>query len=103
MSMAPLCYFFVFLIAGIWHGTTTNFVVFGLLHGAGLSAAKTWENWLIRRGGRKGLKQYLSSRKIGAAATVLNFHFVCVTLMFLPADLPRCLAVIRSMFSGVTV
>jgi len=103
LSMAPACYFFVFLIAGVWHGTTTNFVVFGLLHGAGLSVAKMWENRLIRRGGRKGLRQYLASRKIGACSVVLTLHFVCVTLLFLPADLPRCLEIIKSMFDGVPV
>ena len=28
---------FVFLIAGIWHGPAWTFVIFGLLHGLGLT------------------------------------------------------------------
>ena len=38
--LAFLCYFVAFFVAGIWHGPTANFVVFGLLQAVGVSAAK---------------------------------------------------------------
>lgn len=100
-SMVPLCYFMVFLIAGVWHGTSANFVVFGLLHGGGISVAKMWENHLIRRMGRKGLKQYLQSGKIRAVATFVNFHFVCSTFLFFPEGLRKCIQTMRHVFVGV--
>lgn len=100
-SMVPLCYFMVFLVAGVWHGSSANFVVFGMLHGTGVSVAKMWENHLIRRLGRKGLKQYLQSRKIRVVATLINFHFVCSTFLFFPEGLRKCLDRMRHVFEGV--
>lgn len=35
-------YLSTFLLCGLWHGSTINFVYWGLLHGAGLSANKIW-------------------------------------------------------------
>jgi len=99
-SLVPLCYFMVFVVAGVWHGSSANWVVFGLMHGAGVSVAKMWENHLIRRGGRKGLKQYLQSRKIRVAATLLNFHFVCSTFLFFPEGLRLCIERISYVLIG---
>ena len=53
-SLAFLCYFGAFFLAGIWHGSTWNFVAYGLLNGFGLAAAKLWEMCLIKRVGRPG-------------------------------------------------
>ena len=39
-SLAFLCYFVAFFVAGVWHGPTANFAVFGLLQAVGASAAK---------------------------------------------------------------
>ena len=65
-----------------------------------VSVAKMWENHLIRRGGRKGLKQYLQSRKIRVAATLLNFHFVCSTFLFFPEGLRLCIERISYVLIG---
>ena len=50
-------YFVAFTLAGIWHGSTWNFLIYGLLHGAGASAAKLWENIIIGYAGRPGLRK----------------------------------------------
>jgi D-alanyl-lipoteichoic acid acyltransferase DltB (MBOAT superfamily) len=86
-SLAFLCYFTALFLAGIWHGSTWNFVIFGLLNGIGVSAAKLWENWILARSGRQGLRTYLQSRSIRAFAIVANIHYVCLTLFFFPSDL----------------
>ncbi len=78
-----LCYFVALFLAGVWHGATWNFVIFGLLNGAGVSAAKLWENAILARSGRKGLKAYLENQPIKWAARVATIHFVCVTMIFL--------------------
>src|SRR5439155_1501409 len=80
-SLAFLCYFMAMSLAGIWHGATWNFVVFGLLNGLGVSAAKLWESWIVQRNGRQGLRTYLQSRPIHAMAVIGNFHFVCLTIL----------------------
>jgi alginate O-acetyltransferase complex protein AlgI len=40
--------FSAMLIAGIWHGSTWNFAVFGMLHGAALVVAQMWKRWKRR-------------------------------------------------------
>ena len=82
-------YFVAFTLAGIWHGSTWNFLVYGMLHGAGASAAKFWEVAIIRRSGRPGLKQYLKSATIRRIATVCTFHYACFTLLFFAMDLEK--------------
>ena len=62
-SLAFLCYFVAFFVAGIWHGPTSNFVIYGLLQAIGVSAAKLWERHLIKWRGRSGLKEYLQSSR----------------------------------------
>ena len=74
-SLAFLCYFIAFFLAGVWHGPTANFVVYGLIQAIGVSAAKLWERRLIKRGGRKGLREYLQSRRIRTVAIVATLHF----------------------------
>ncbi len=78
-----LCYFVALFLAGVWHGATWNFVIFGVLNGIGVAAAKLWENYLIARGGRKGLREYLASTPIRIIAGIATVHFVCLTQVFL--------------------
>src|SRR5262249_33950997 len=85
-SLAFVCYFIAFFIAGIWHGPTMNFVVFGLLQAVGVSAAKLWELHLLKRHGRIGLKKYLQSSRIRIAAIVGTLHFEFFSLLFFPVD-----------------
>jgi alginate O-acetyltransferase complex protein AlgI len=92
------CYFVAFLLAGIWHGSTTNFVVFGVLHGCGASGAKLWESAVVRRTGRKGLKQYLASRPVRIIAIVLTLNFVCLTMLFFPHDLGTTRTILSTFF-----
>lgn len=98
-SMAFLCYFVAFFLAGIWHGSTWNFAAFGLLHAGGVSAAKLWESFLIRRGGRSGLREYMKSAKIRVAAVVTTFHYACATFLFFPVGLDRTFAILRAVFA----
>ncbi len=81
--LAFVCYFVALFLAGVWHGATWNFVIFGVLNGVGVSAAKLWENIIIARAGRKGLREYLANRPIRILATIGTIHFVCLTQIFL--------------------
>jgi alginate O-acetyltransferase complex protein AlgI len=84
--LAFLCYFVALFLAGVWHGATWNFVVFGVLNGTGVAAAKMWENVILAHGGRRGLRAYLASQPILLAARVGTFHFVCLTMFFLQPE-----------------
>lgn len=80
------CYFVALFLAGVWHGASWNFVIFGLLNGAGVSAAKLWENAIIARSGRKGHRAYMASQPILWVARIATVHFVCLTMVFLRPD-----------------
>ncbi len=87
-GVAWVFYILAFLAAGAWHGTTANFLIYGGLQGVGAAAAKIWENGIIAARGRAGLKEYMKSARIRAAAILLNLHFQCFTLLFFA--LPDC-------------
>lgn len=94
-TVAVAGYFVAFTLAGIWHGSTWNFLVYGLLHGAGASAAKLWEVMIVARSGRAGLKRYLASPMIRRVAIVGTFHYACFTLLFFAMDLNHATHILR--------
>jgi D-alanyl-lipoteichoic acid acyltransferase DltB (MBOAT superfamily) len=59
------------VIAGIWHGSTWNFAIFGALHGAGLVVNQVWKK---------------TKRKLpGALALLLTLGYVNLTFIFFRA------------------
>ncbi len=94
-SLAFVCYFVAFFFVGVWHGTTANFAVFGLLHGLGASGVKLWEMLLMRRFGRPGLLLYLESRLVRWLAIFATLHYVCFSMLFFSAQLTECMSVLR--------
>jgi D-alanyl-lipoteichoic acid acyltransferase DltB (MBOAT superfamily) len=100
-SLAFLCYFVAFFVAGVWHGPTANFVVFGLLQAVGVSAAKLWERHAIKRHGRAGLKEYLQSSRIRAVAIMGTLHFQFVSILFFPVDIQTTLKMLRTVLRAV--
>jgi D-alanyl-lipoteichoic acid acyltransferase DltB (MBOAT superfamily) len=100
-SLAFLSYFVAFLLAGIWHGPTTNFVVFGLLQAVGASAAKLWERYLVKRRGRAGLRQYMQSIRVRIVAIICTMHFEFVSVLFFPVELHTIVQMLRTVYRSV--
>jgi len=67
-------------LAGLWHGASWNFVLWGLIHGLGIVATQRYQRWKIRRGkiGGSLLRRVL--------ATVVTFHFVCLMWILFRAE-----------------
>jgi D-alanyl-lipoteichoic acid acyltransferase DltB (MBOAT superfamily) len=101
--VAVLSYFLAFSLAGLWHGSTWNFLVYGLLHGAGASAAKLWENLIVARSGRPGLRNYLRSRMIQTVAVFGTFHYTCFSLLVFALDLPHAQRILAKIAHSFTV
>lgn len=95
-SSAFACYFVAMFLAGVWHGATSNFVVFGLLHGLGVSVTKVWEITLVRRLGRPGYRKYLQRPWVRRVAIFATLHFVAFAFLFFPPDLHRTMTQIRA-------
>jgi alginate O-acetyltransferase complex protein AlgI len=80
-SLAVLCYFVAF--------TGLGFLVFGLLHGLGGSAAKLWEMAIVKKRGRKGLRVYLQSPAIRAVAIIGTLNYFAFSLLFFSSGLEK--------------
>lgn len=67
---------------GLWHGFTLPFLVWGLLHGAGLA---THQLWLRARRASPALDRACASVAGRAAGAVVTAHFVAFTWLFFAA------------------
>jgi len=73
--------FLALFITGIWHGTTSGFAVFGLLHGTAAAVNRAYGDVLKAALGRAGVQRYLNSPWIRFVAIVATFHYVCFTFL----------------------
>lgn len=64
------------LLGGIWHGAAWTFVLWGLLHGAVLSAERIW----------KDLKPAAWPRLPALVGVLITFHIVCLGWILFRAD-----------------
>ncbi|MBF0493192.1 MAG: hypothetical protein HQM15_10485 [Deltaproteobacteria bacterium] len=71
-----LNYIFTFFFCGMWHDTTTAFVIWGLAHGLGLCFLRLWQNFCATY--FSSLKKILSKypKTLYAASCLITFHFV---------------------------
>ena len=99
----PLSILFMFValfLAGVWHGSTLNWVAFGMLNGIGVATAKLWELLIVRARGRQGLKTYMKSSGVRLAAIAVNLNFACLTYLFFPTDMARTFRILNAMVGG---
>lgn len=79
--------FVTFFVAGVWHGTTLNFVVFGVLHGLGMALSMIYRDRMIRYLGKKGYKTYRDKKKVAFVERLVTVNFVCFTFLFFEYNL----------------
>lgn len=89
-------FFITFLLGGLWHGIAWTFLVWGALHGLGLSTVFLWQR---ARGPVKARRQASLPGKI--LGTFLTFNFVCFTwIFFRAATIPDAVAVLNQIRSA---
>jgi D-alanyl-lipoteichoic acid acyltransferase DltB (MBOAT superfamily) len=90
LALEPLlgvfCFFVTFFLVGIWHGRTSEFVIFGLLTGGGISINKLWQLGLTSAMGRKGYKALAKTFIYIAFGRGLNFIWFAFTLFWFWAN-----------------
>lgn len=96
--LGVFCFFVTFFLIGLWHGRTSEFVVFGVLTGAGMSINKLWQVGLIRYMGRKPYRELSRNTLYESLARGLNFAWFGFTLFWFWGDWNQ----IRSVFSALT-
>ncbi len=84
--LGVFCFFVTFFLVGIWHGRTSEFLVYGLLQGGGVSINKLWQVMLTRRLGRKGYKALAGNPVYVAFGRGLTFSWFALSLFWLWAS-----------------
>jgi alginate O-acetyltransferase complex protein AlgI len=84
--LAVLCFFVTFFLIGLWHGRTSEFIVFGLLTGGGMSINKLWQIGLARAMGRKNYRELAKQPIYMAFGRGLNFVWFAFTLFWFWGD-----------------
>jgi D-alanyl-lipoteichoic acid acyltransferase DltB (MBOAT superfamily) len=75
--------FLTFLTVGAWHGPGLNFVVFGLTQALGVTAAVVLRTARETFLGALLAERYEANPIISRIATLLCFHYVCASFLFL--------------------
>lgn len=77
------------LVSGLWHGTTANFVLFGLAHGVLLTVFRVYEHVMQGRLGRKRFAAVRRGLLYRFAATGLTFATTGAAYVFFVLDLTQ--------------
>jgi D-alanyl-lipoteichoic acid acyltransferase DltB (MBOAT superfamily) len=80
------CFFITFFLVGLWHGRTSEFMVFGLLQGGGISLNKLWQLGLARVMDRKGYQALANNGLYRAFGRGLTFSWFAFTLLWVWAN-----------------
>jgi alginate O-acetyltransferase complex protein AlgI len=90
LSLQPLlgvlCFFVTFFLIGVWHGRTSEFIMFGILQGGGVAINKLWQLGLIRARGRKGYQALDRNALYVGLGRGLNYAWFAFTLFWFWAD-----------------
>jgi hypothetical protein len=87
--------FLSLFLAGVWHGSTAGFAVFGAIHGIGAATNQFYGDTLRSWLGREGFNKYLKNRFYRVAATVLTLHYVCFAFMFFSSGVGGAAQILR--------
>jgi alginate O-acetyltransferase complex protein AlgI len=80
--LGVLCFFVTFFLVGIWHGRTSEFVVFGLLQGGGVAINKLWQVRLASGLGNKRYRVLCKQPLYVALGRGLTFSWFAFTLFW---------------------
>lgn len=84
--LGVLCFFITFFLIGVWHGRTSEFIVYGLMLGAGAAINKLWQIYLARWMGRKGYKSLAANPVYIALGRGLTFSWFALSLFWFWGD-----------------
>ena len=74
--------FITFFLVGIWHGTTLNFVVFGLLQGIGMAFSMIYRDICKKRLGKERYASFYNNKWVENGERFVALHFWCFTFLF---------------------
>lgn len=87
--------FVALLLAGIWHGPSMNFMIFGLIHGVGVAVAQLYADTLRAGLGREGMRAYLANPWIRGVATGVTLNYACFSFLFFAPGMDSTMRLLR--------
>ncbi len=87
--LGVVAFFVTFLVMGVWHGTTSVFVVYGLLMGAGASINKLWQVMMTKRLGKKAYKAFCEKTAYIYLSRGLTLAYFALALSCLWLDMQQ--------------
>jgi alginate O-acetyltransferase complex protein AlgI len=97
--LGVICFFVTFFLIGVWHGRTSEYIVFGILQGGGVAINKLWQLWLARILGRKAYKDLAKNALYIAFGRGLTFSWFAFTMFWFWANWRQ----IGAIFSAISV
>ncbi|WP_263355483.1 MBOAT family O-acyltransferase [Acidicapsa acidisoli] len=97
--LGVMCFFVTFFLIGVWHGRTSEYIVFGILQGGGVAINKLWQLWLTRILGRKAYKDLAKNAIYIAFGRGLTFGWFAFTMFWFWANWKQ----IGTIFSSISV
>lgn len=84
--VVALSIFVVFVLIGIWHGARANYVLFGVVHGVGVTANHYWTVSMRRVFRPETFRAYQKSAFVHAAGVCVTFWYVVASLAVFAND-----------------
>lgn len=78
--------FITFTIAGVWHGTDANYLVYGLFQGLGITVATIWKDKRKKLLGKEKNKAYEKSLAVKTVGRIVTWMYICLTFSFVGYD-----------------
>lgn len=79
-------FFVTFFLVGVWHGQTSEFLVFGILQGGGVAVNKLYQLKMVDWLGRKGYRAVTERPVYRAVCRGLTFSWFAFTLTWFASD-----------------
>ncbi|MBF0435688.1 MAG: MBOAT family protein [Magnetococcales bacterium] len=87
--------FVVFLVIGMWHGLSMNFILFGVMHGGAVACNHYYNLMLKKYLGLEHYKAYMRNRIIQAVATTLTFLYVSISFLFFANSMEKIMTLVE--------
>jgi alginate O-acetyltransferase complex protein AlgI len=84
--LGVFCFFVTFFLIGVWHGRTSEYIVFGVLQGGGVAINKLWQLSLTRILGRKAYRDLGKNAIYTSFGRGLTFSWFAFTMFWFWAN-----------------
>lgn len=74
--------FVTFLVAGIWHGTTIDYVLYGIFQGLGIVVASLWKTKRKKWLGKEKNAAYENNRVVITITRIITWSYISLTFSF---------------------